>query len=58
MEAGGRRLRRSVLIDLLSVKEIDEGFIEKTKHGGLYGGVCKYKFIGEFKDFHYKGYRV
>ena len=34
------------------------GFIEKTKLGGLYGGVCKYKFIGEFKDFHYKGYKV
>jgi len=33
-------------------------FIEKTKHGGLYGGVCNYKFIGEFKDFHYKGYKV
>lgn len=31
MEAGGRRLRRSVLIDLLSVKEIDNEFIEKTK---------------------------
>jgi len=34
------------------------GFIKKTKHGGLYGGVCKYKFVGEFKDFHYKGYKV
>lgn len=34
------------------------GFIEKTKHGGLYGGVCKYKFIGPFKDFHYKGHKV
>ena len=32
MEAGGMRLRRSVLIDLLSVKEIDDGFIEKTKN--------------------------
>ena len=31
MEAGGRRLRRSVLIDLLSVKEIDNDLIEKTK---------------------------
>lgn len=34
------------------------GFIEKTKHGGLYGGVCKYKFIGPFKDYHYKGHRI
>ena len=37
---------------------IKAGFIEKTKHGGLFGGVCKYKFIGEFKDFHYKGYKI
>jgi hypothetical protein len=36
----------------------DKGFIEKTKYGGLYGGVCRYKFIGEFKDYHYKGYKV
>jgi len=42
-----------------SFKELDrKGFIEKTKHGGLYGGVCHYKFIGEFKDFHYKGYKA
>lgn len=34
------------------------GFIEKTKHGGLYGGVCKYKFTGEFKDFYYRGYKA
>jgi miniconductance mechanosensitive channel len=31
IEAGGRRLQRSVLIDLLSVREIDDGLIEKTK---------------------------
>ena len=30
-------------------------WIEKTKHGGLFGGVCKYKFIGKYKDFYYKG---
>jgi len=34
------------------------GFIEKTKYGGLYGGVCKYKFVGEFKDYYYKGFKV
>jgi hypothetical protein len=34
------------------------GFIEKTKQGGLFGGICAYKFIGQYKDFFYKGYRV
>ena len=42
-----------------ALKELQEkGFIEKTKHGGLFGGVCKFKFIGPFKDFYYKGYKV
>lgn len=31
IDAGGRRLRRSVLIDLLSIKDIDESFIEKVR---------------------------
>jgi miniconductance mechanosensitive channel len=35
MDAGGRRLRRSVIIDLLSVKEIDEGLIEKTMNHAI-----------------------
>jgi miniconductance mechanosensitive channel len=35
LDAGGRRLRRSVLIDLLSVKEIDEGMIEKTRNHAI-----------------------
>ena len=40
-------------------KELQEkGFIEKVKHGGLFGGVCVYKFVGPFKDFYYKGYKV
>jgi miniconductance mechanosensitive channel len=30
IDAGGRRLRRSVLIDLMSVKEIDDSLLEKT----------------------------
>ena len=34
-DAGGRRLQRSVLIDLLSVKEIDEGLIEKTRNHAI-----------------------
>jgi len=34
------------------------GWIERTKQGGLFGGVCAYKFIGPYKDFYYKGYRV
>ena len=40
-------------------KELQQaGFIEKTKHGGLYGGVCAYKFVGQFRDFFYKGYAI
>lgn len=37
-------------------KELQEAkFIEKTKNGGLYGGVCCYKFIGPYKNFYYEG---
>jgi len=33
-----------------------EKWIEKAKiGGGMYGGVCTYKFIGPYKDFYYKG---
>lgn len=36
-------------------KELEKrGFIIKTKHGGLYGGSCQYKFVGPFKDFYYR----
>lgn len=28
-------------------------FIEITKFGGLYGGSCSYKLIGEFRWFYY-----
>ena len=49
--------------DMMSSKTISrafkelqgEGFIEKTKHGGLFGGLCAYKFIGQYADFYYKG---
>lgn len=34
---------------------IDNLWIEKTKQGGLFGGICRYRFTGKFKDFHYKG---
>lgn len=59
-------LAYSEISDMMSTKTIsrafkelqEKGFIEKTKYGGLYGGVCKYKFIGEFKEFHYKGFKV
>lgn len=34
---------------------IKGGWIEKTKQGGMFGGVCRYKFTGIYKDFHYKG---
>ena len=33
-------------------------FIEKTKQGGLMGGVCSYKFKGEFKEFIFRGRKV
>jgi len=59
-------LAYSEMKDMMSTKTMSKafkelqkkGFIVKTKHGGLYGGVCKYKFIGQFRHFHYKGYRV
>lgn len=59
-------LAYSEVKDMMSTKTIsrafkelqDKGFIEKTKHGGLYGGVCKYKFVGQFAAFHYKGHKV
>ncbi len=42
-----------------ALKELTEGqWIEKTKHGGLFGGVCKYRFIGSYADFSYKGTSV
>ncbi len=56
-------LAYSEIKDMMSSKTISqafkdlqlEGFIEKTKNGGLYGGVCAYKFIGQFKEFYYNG---
>ena len=52
--------------DMMSSKTISQafkdlqqtGFIEKTKQGGLFGGVCAYKFTGQFKDFYYKGHTI
>ena len=59
-------LAYSEVSDMMSTKTISKafkelssnGFIEKTKHGGLYGGVCAYKFIGSYKDFYYKGHAI
>lgn len=59
-------LAYSEIEDFMSSKTISraykelgqKGFIEKTKHGGLYGGVCAYKFVGAYKDFYYKGHIV
>jgi hypothetical protein len=59
-------LAYSEVKDMMSSKTISKafkelqsaGFIEKTKHGGLFGGVCVYKFIGQYKDFYYKGYAI
>ena len=36
----------------------EKGFIEKTKKGGLFGGVTTYRFVGTFKDYFYKGFSV
>ena len=42
-----------------SFKElIDCGFIVKTKQGGLMGESNHYQFNGQFKHFHYKGFKV
>lgn len=39
-------------------KELQVGkWIIKTKVGGLFGGLTKYKFIGKFKDFYYSNQR-
>ncbi len=59
-------LAYSELKDMMSSKTVSQafkdlqqaGFIEKTKYGGLFGGVCAYKFIGHFKDFYYKGHAI
>lgn len=37
---------------------VKTGFIEKVKHGGLFGGVSSYKFIGPHKDFYYNGHKI
>ncbi len=35
-----------------ALKELQEqGFIEKIKKGGLYGGLCVYNFKGLYKEF-------
>jgi hypothetical protein len=59
-------LAYSEVEDMMSSKTISKafkelqqsGFIEKTKDGGLFGGVCIYKFTGTYKDFYFKGYAV
>lgn len=59
-------LAYSEIKDMMSSKTISKafqelqksGFIEKTKHGGLFGGVCAYKFIGQFKDFYHNGHII
>ena len=38
-----------------ALKELEtRGWIEKTKHGGLYGGSCQYKFKGPYSKFYYR----
>jgi len=37
---------------------VEKGWIEKVKKGGLYGGVCTYKFTGPYKDFYYKWHTI
>jgi len=59
-------LAYSEMKDMMSTKTMSRalkelqaaGFIEKTKQGGLFGGVCEYRFIGPYKDFYYQGFKV
>ena len=59
-------LTYSEVKDMMSSKTIrrafkdlmNKGFIDQTKQGGLFGGVCAYKFIGPYKDFYYKGHKL
>jgi len=59
-------LAYSEIEDFMSSKTIssafkaleNKNFIEKLKQGGLFGGVCEYKFIGPYKEFYYKGFKV
>jgi len=37
---------------------IGNQFIEKSVQGGLFKGMNKYKFVGEYKHFYYKGHKV
>ena len=37
---------------------INDGFIDKDKQGGLYGGISTYIFVGDYKDFYYNGNKV
>jgi len=59
-------LAYSEMEDMMSSKTISRtfkelengGWIEKAKKGGLFGGVCTYKFTGQYKDFYYKGHAI
>ena len=56
---GNVTLAYSEMIDMMSTRTvsnalkelIDNGWIEKIKQGGLYGGLCSYRFIGKHKEF-------
>lgn len=40
-------------------KELSKnGWIKKTKQGGLFGGICHYRFTGKYSPYFYKGYKV
>jgi len=40
-------------------KELETGgWIKKVKKGGLFGGVSTYNFLGQYKDFYYKGHKL
>lgn len=59
-------LAYSEIKDMLSSRTISKafkelikgGWIERVTPGGLFGGVTVYKFIGQYKDFYYKGYTI
>lgn len=66
VQNGNITLAYSELEDMYSTRTISNGFkmlekkqfIEKTKQGGLFGGICQYRFVGKHRSFIYKGFEI
>jgi len=56
-------LAYSEMKDMMSSRTISKafkelikgGWIERVTPGGLFGGVTVYRFVGQYKDFYFKG---